>query len=833
MAHEIGHLLYRPHPSKEGTISGSCDEAGGLFESFPYYYPLGNGNRDMATIGPLDLSDPAREMWGFDTYASYQSNGKNAVVDPRKHFELMSYCGGYDDVFNWISDYTYKLIRDAINARFGSIVRSVSSAQPTKLVLVKGFVNQSDGSATLLPMLRLDALQLPANPLPGDYHLVLRDLGGGVLSDTPFAPATPVPQAGVTATPSDVAASYFVLTVPDEPDLARVEIVRDGQILAHRQRSASAPAVRVRFPDGGEVFGEEPIVVRWEAEDPDGDTLTYTVQYSSDGGTTWQTVAVDLPAQQVELHAGLLRGTQVGLVRVRASDGFFEVRDESDAPFIVTNKGPEVSLLAPGDGTTYLGSQRVFMRASGIDVEDGGIDPALVTWESDRAGVIGHGLEGDIDASTLLEGRHVISVTAVDRNGNSTRRSALISVFRRSPPTGNIAPVSEIAGLAVVRVGSLTVLDGTASRDPDNSPLPIIYRWRQTSGPRAALNSADSPTASFTPVVSGLYEFALGVNDGLESNEARISILVPLLGDIDQDGDVDNVDLNLIRAALSEPPTSPNDLRDLNGDRQINDLDVAQVRKLCGTTCNQPPFAATGPSQTFEATSPAGASVTLNGSASSDPDGDSLTFTWTGPFGSATGPTPTVTLPLGVTVITLTVSDGKGGTATATVTITVVDTIAPVVTYTGNAGTYTVDQAVSITCAATDIGSGVASTTCQNVSGPAYSFPSWNQHILSDRNRRGRQCWNRIDDVCREGDDTEPHYADQALRYQNFGQANARRRTPTGGGGRGPRRSQAKGEADRALHWRVEGGDGQGDHRRERSDTYKAGASPVRLAGMR
>jgi hypothetical protein len=123
-----------------------------------------------------------------------------------------------------------------------------------------------------------------------------------------------------------------------------------------------------------------------------------------------------------------------------------------------------------------------------------------------------------------------------------------------------------------------------------------------------------------------------------------------------------------------------------------------------------------------EATSPAGASVALDGSTSSDPDGDPLTFVWTGPFGTATGSNPTVTLPLGTNVITLTASDGIGGRATATVTIRVVDTTQPVVTYTGNAGTYTVDQTVNITCAATDAGSGVVSTTCRNINGSAYSF---------------------------------------------------------------------------------------------------------------
>ena len=44
------------------------------------------------------------------------------------------------------------------------------------------------------------------------------------------------------------------------------------------------------------------------------------------------------------------------------------------------------------------------------------------------------------------------------------------------------------------------------------------------------------------------------------------------------------------------------------------------------------------------------------------------------------------------------------------------------VTYSGNAGTYSVDQTVAITCAASDNLSGVASNTCANISGPAYTF---------------------------------------------------------------------------------------------------------------
>jgi hypothetical protein len=94
---------------------------------------------------------------------------------------------------------------------------------------------------------------------------------------------------------------------------------------------------------------------------------------------------------------------------------------------------------------------------------------------------------------------------------------------------------------------------------------------------------------------------------------------------------------------------------------------------------NQPPTADAGPDQTVEATSSAGADVTLAGSGS-DPDGDPLSFSWSGPFGTATGSGPTVTLLLGSHTLTLTVDDGNGGSDSDDVMITVVDTTLPALT---------------------------------------------------------------------------------------------------------------------------------------------------------
>jgi len=113
-----------------------------------------------------------------------------------------------------------------------------------------------------------------------------------------------------------------------------------------------------------------------------------------------------------------------------------------------------------------------------------------------------------------------------------------------------------------------------------------------------------------------------------------------------------------------------------------------------------------------EATSPLGAAVAFTATAGDVEDG-AIT--------PSCVPAANSVFAIGTTPVTCTATDAAGESASGTFTVTVRDTTAPVVTYSNNAGTYSIGQTVNITCAATDA-VGVASSTCANISGPAYSF---------------------------------------------------------------------------------------------------------------
>jgi hypothetical protein len=187
--------------------------------------------------------------------------------------------------------------------------------------------------------------------------------------------------------------------------------------------------------------------------------------------------------------------------------------------------------------------------------------------------------------------------------------------------TGNIPPRANAGpDRSAAPSGSIT-LDGTASRDPNNTAL--TYSWRivtQPSSSNPVLANATTATPTFRADVPGVYTVALTVSDG-----------------------------SLTSAA-----------------------DQANITVATG---NLPPVANAGPDQTVTIAQV----VTLNGRGSSDPNGDPLTYSWClrgRPQGSnatlngANTAQPTFTPDVaGSYVFCLTVTDGQSGSASDSVVV--------------------------------------------------------------------------------------------------------------------------------------------------------------------
>jgi hypothetical protein len=457
------------------------------------------GGETKATLGPMDEGED-RFIYGLDTHAL-------GVIDPNETFELMSYCGGTVTGARWISQITYDALLSASNAIFDPLASPVrsqpSGGSATDYLMVRGSVDLLRDSVDLLPFGTLSSSMEPPMPPAGSYTLRVLDDVGGVLSEVSFEPTEQHADASGPGGEggADPGIGTFMIPVAAAPGIQQVVVLQGSAVLATRFISAAAPTVQVTSPNGGELLSDAEATIEWQAADADGDALTYLIQYSADGGATWKTLAADWQGMTYQLDRKYLPGSSSALVRVLASDGFRSVIDESDGTFTVANNPPEVALLSPRDGDSFVGVQMLVLEAMAEDREDGTLDGLSVEWRSSLDGPLGTGAEVNLVASDLSEGRHEIRVTATDSAGATS-----------------VAVVTVDVG----RIGTVGCADGPTTLCLNASRFQIRVDWRDHeggSGPAQVVPARSDDSGLFSFFASDNWEVLVKVLDACSFND--------------------------------------------------------------------------------------------------------------------------------------------------------------------------------------------------------------------------------------------------------------------------------------------------------------------------
>jgi len=272
--------------------------------------------------------------WGYETSGFWVAQ---RTIIPRQN-EQSAYCFmGYQTSYEaqkfyidhpinrsgrWICSHCYNKLLDYFKI-----------GDDPSLILLSGLIFRN-GTIVLDPIYTLSRgtpdLQEGST---GNYKVTLLDTDGRIIKEFGFN----VSFVDYFDPDVELNLTSFLFTLPFFDGVKEVQIRNASDyVLIRRVISDYVPQVNLISPNGGEIIRKGSLVtISWNATDPDGDKLYYTILFSNDLGETWIPIVTDWSKNTYSWDTSNLKDSSDYLIRVIATDGFNTNYDESDSSFSI------------------------------------------------------------------------------------------------------------------------------------------------------------------------------------------------------------------------------------------------------------------------------------------------------------------------------------------------------------------------------------------------------------------------------------------------------------------------------------------------------------------
>ncbi len=293
---------------------------------------------------------------------------------------------------------------------------------------------------------------------------------------------------------------------------------RDSVVISINAPGNTAPMATISEPmSGATVFANQMVTFVGAATDAEDGAL-------GDAQLEWRSSADGVLGTGLRLVVATLSVGAHDVTLVATDSGGSVGTAQVSLTVLAPNMPPVVTITAPADGSMSTAGDMINFVGVASDPEDGALGGMALVWQSSLDGPMGTG--SPLSFSSLTEGLHTVTLTAVDSGGLPA--SASIDV-RVEAAQVNLPPIASVTGPVMGAINSALTFDASGSRDPDGTIVTYAFDWGDGTAP--STGGADTGSHSFSTV--GTFTVTLTVTDddgatGTDSFDIDVFVPVPV-----------------------------------------------------------------------------------------------------------------------------------------------------------------------------------------------------------------------------------------------------------------------------------------------------------------